>query len=202
MRRLFFAGFLAVAFAGSVSADVTVGVDFGLDASKPSTGTAVNGFNVSPSVGIGIMGDRMSVEPAIMFAHQSIKNYVNDSLATKESYNSFGLSGGLFFAPIDGDVFTLSLGPDLGYAWGFPPSGDIKYSHWYDGTLTIAAPIRFDLHLNKTVALRISDDLASFTLNSTVQQVDGTDIKDKNTYPAFHLASAWTSLSLGLRFTF
>ena len=122
--------------------------------------TTTSYFNVYPSIIIPF-SYRMEIVPTMGFTLLKERRVDEDTDGDEnERYNrsDVGIGGGcgLYFRLIEGDVFRLSLGPDLFLLYNDPDGDD---NGWFDAS--IGLPVNIDFLLSQRLFLRLSSRLVT-----------------------------------------
>jgi hypothetical protein len=145
--------------------------------------TKLSGLDVSPHVGI-YAGEVVEIAPFLQWGLTKYTYTFDDTASNTNDYartqNHLGLGTGVYFHLVRGDVFGLSIGPQLGYRIYFKPSyaGDMPhpdYDKYYQGDLWLGAPINFDLHVHKHVTLRLGATVFRFNYTTHSYEQPGED---------------------------
>jgi hypothetical protein len=190
VRKLVAALVLAVPLAVSAEFSFGINVNYSLSdeittssTRDPSleTGTVRNtGFGLEPYIGIHA-GEIVEISPLVEWSMSKHTETVDDSgLVENEdvtTQNRLGIGIGVYMHVIRGDVFGLSLGPQLGYRVYFRPCYDYttsalepEYDQYYMGDVWLGCPLNVDLHFNSHVGARVGVNLVR--LNYHTHSID------------------------------
>jgi hypothetical protein len=154
------------------------------------------GVLVMPSVIIA-PSYRLEIVPTIGFGVWAGSGKDEDAagnISNEWDYTSFGLGGGcgLFFRPVDGNVFRLSLGPDI-LVWHDNPDGDDNDSVG----VTLGLRVNTDLRVTDRFFIRMSPRLVAVRYG--FRRHNANDHTSTITF--FDIATLWYP-RLGFYFTF
>ena len=209
MNRL--VAIILLASAITASGELSLGLNLKYSATNNFTDntstkvtTTSNSFYIRPYIGIHPT-KLVEVSPFVgwSLSSNSRKTEYSNTNSTTESSSSQGalwLGCGLFFHVVRGEVFGVSIGPELGYGWNFEPS-DAQYDKYYNADIRVACPLNIDLHFTKTFSARLSTDLALYNFNATTTEAKNSSTEIKNHTSTFDLRSIFQPI-FGLYFNF
>ncbi len=212
MNRLVTAAILALMLAVPASAKFSLGLDITYSVDRTSTTNggseyeeirSYNSIGVQPYFGI-YPNDLIEISPFIGF-YSSSSSTENESTnsETSSTQGSMALGCGLYFHVVRGEVFDVSVGPQIGYQPFFKPNTEpyeTEYDTYYKANLWIACPFNIDMHFTKYFSARLSTDLIRYNNYNFTTETEGGSETDIHT-DEFDLRSIFQP-RFGLFFTF
>jgi hypothetical protein len=178
-----------------------------LDMSKDKTVD----FGLQPYIGIKA-GEVLEISPFVGWGLHRLGTYTKDTGSTAVdntwTQNNLATGIGIYFHVVHGDVFGLSLGPQLGYRIYFEPTVDgtnvtaPQYSTYYLADVWLGCPLNIDIHFTKHFSARLGAPLFNFNYHTHSIKQKGASTTD--VVHDFNIDALTTLLnpSLGLYFSF
>lgn len=144
--------------------------------------TKSTSVDITPRVGIYV-GETVEISPFVLWGFDK-NTYVREDTVGADTDNAWtqhhvGFGVGVYMHVVRGDVFGLSLGPQIGYQIYFRPSTEpdngMNYDKYYNADLWLGVPINFDLHLSKHVTLRLGSNIFRFMYRTHSIEAEGRE---------------------------